>query len=189
MNGRLSSAEKTLLLKCAREAILEKLGCGSNPLIDISKTPERLREPGATFVTLTKNGELCGCVGALDAKLPLIQDVQEHAVAAAFHDYRFPPLTVSELQDTKIEISLLTCPVHIQYEDPDDLLSQIHPHVDGITLRDGYHRATFLPQVWKKIPSPEKFISSLCQKMGAAPDLWLVKKLEVYTYQVEKFHE
>jgi len=189
MNDRLSPADKTLLLKCARDAILNGLRGEPYPFADLSIYPERLIKPGATFVTLKINGKLRGCVGALDAKLPLVQDVQEHALAAALQDHRFPPLSLSELQETEIEISILTHPVQIQYENPDDLLNQIHPYVDGVTLKDGHNRATFLPQVWEKIPSPEMFISTLCRKMGAAPDLWLVKTLDVFTYQVEKFHE
>jgi AMMECR1 domain-containing protein len=61
--------------------------------------------------------------------------------------------------------------------------------VDGVILRDGIHRATFLPQVWEKIPDPSEFLANLCYKMGAAPDTWKRKKLEVLVYHVEEFHE
>ena len=56
-------------------------------------------------------------------------------------------------------------------------------------MRDGWRRATFLPQVWEKVPDPEEFLAHLCYKMGASPDLWRHKKLEVLIYQVEEFHE
>ncbi|HET9912550.1 MAG TPA: AMMECR1 domain-containing protein, partial [Anaerolineales bacterium] len=75
------------------------------------------------------------------------------------------------------------------YKDADDLLSKLRPHVDGVILRDGSHRATFLPQVWEKIPNPTDFLDNLCYKMGANPDLWRRKHMEVLTYKVEEFHE
>ena len=77
----------------------------------------------------------------------------------------------------------------MQYSDADDLLSQLRSNIDGVILRDGMRRATFLPQVWEKIPDKENFLDNLCMKMGAAPDAWRKKHLEVLTYQVEEFHE
>jgi AMMECR1 domain-containing protein len=78
---------------------------------------------------------------------------------------------------------------HVEYKDVDDLLSKLRPHVDGVILRDGSHRATFLPQVWEKIPRPTDFLDNLCYKMGVNPDLWRRKHMEVLTYKVEEFHE
>ena len=77
----------------------------------------------------------------------------------------------------------------MDYQGPEELLQQLRPGVDGVILRDGRQRATFLPQVWDKIPSKESFLNQLCSKMGAMPDTWRKKHLEVYTYQVEEFHE
>jgi AMMECR1 domain-containing protein len=77
----------------------------------------------------------------------------------------------------------------LSYENPDELLKKLRPNIDGVVIQDGMHRATFLPQVWEKIPIPEEFLDQLCMKMGAPPDLWRRKKLEVKTYQVEEFHE
>jgi AMMECR1 domain-containing protein len=76
-----------------------------------------------------------------------------------------------------------------RYEQPDDLLEILRPNLDGVVIRDGARRATFLPQVWEKIPNVEEFLEQLCLKMGASSDLWRKKKLEVLTYQVEEFHE
>jgi AMMECR1 domain-containing protein len=61
--------------------------------------------------------------------------------------------------------------------------------VDGVVLKEGNRRATFLPQVWEKVPEPEKFLSMLCKKMGAPPDYWRGGTVEIFTYQVEEFHE
>ena len=81
-------------------------------------------------------------------------------------------------------------PVPLEYTDSSDLLAKLRPGVDGVILRDGLmRRATFLPQVWEKIPDKAEFLANLCYKMGAAPDTWKRKHLEVLVYQVEEFHE
>ena len=130
-----------------------------------------------------------GCIGALEPYQPLAEDVREHAVAAALDDYRFPPVQKSELAKIEIEVSRLTVPAPLEYAGPDDLLVQLHPGVDGVILRDGFRRATFLPQVWEKIPEKAAFLANLCYKMGAGPDTWRNKHLQVLVYQVEEFHE
>lgn len=190
MEAQLTPEERVLLLTIARHAV-QAAACGELlPPLSIETLPPRLQIPGASFVTLTrKNGELRGCIGALEAYLPLAEDVQEHAVAAALHDYRFPPLQQCELSDLVIEISRLTFPRAMAYECPEDLVKALRPGVDGVVVRDGVYRATFLPQVWAKLPEPEDFLGHLCQKMGAPADLWRFKRLQVLTYQVEEFHE
>ncbi|NMB86807.1 MAG: AMMECR1 domain-containing protein, partial [Chloroflexi bacterium] len=65
----------------------------------------------------------------------------------------------------------------------------LRPHVDGVILREGFHRATFLPQVWEKIDRPEEFLDHLCQKMSLPASAWRQRKLRAFTYQVEEFHE
>lgn len=185
---QLTPAERSKLLELARQSL--ELGVCAEPLspIDLDTLPQRLREPGATFVTLTRNGELRGCIGALEAYLPLAEDVREHAIAAALQDYRFPQVRPEELPEIEIEISRLTKPQPLDYIGPEDLLTKLRPGIDGVVIRDGPRRATFLPQVWEKIPDPAIFLSYLCQKMGAVPDLWRRKKLDVLIYQVEVFH-
>jgi AmmeMemoRadiSam system protein A len=185
----LSEEERLLLLHLAREA-LEAGVCGQPlTLLDLEALPASLRTSGATFVTLTRRGELRGCVGALEAYQPLALDVREHAIAAALQDFRFPPVQPGELPDIAIEVSRLTPPEKLEYERPEDLPALLRPGIDGVVLRDGLRRATFLPQVWEKIPDPSAFLGNLCWKMGADANCWLYKKLDVYTYQVEEFHE
>jgi AmmeMemoRadiSam system protein A len=189
MADQLTDGEKQALLRFAREA----LECGVRgeklpPLDDASLTPH-LREPGASFVTLTIDGDLRGCIGALQAHQPLVEDVREHAVAAALQDPRFPPVRQTELSRIKLEVSRLTAPCPLEYSTSEDLLIKLRPHVDGVILKNDFRRATFLPQVWEKIPDPEDFLDHLCAKMGAKPNLWRNTKLQVYTYQVEEFHE
>jgi AmmeMemoRadiSam system protein A len=185
----LSNSDKKLLLKLAREAIALTLNGAPVKPFELDVLSEQLREPGASFVTLTIGRELRGCVGALEAYLPLVEDVREHAIAAAFHDYRFPPLTMEEFRKIKIEISRLTKPIELVYEKPEQLLELLKPHVDGVILNYQKRRATFLPQVWEKIPDPETFLDHLCQKMGVNASMWRYQKFKVSTYQVEMFEE
>jgi AmmeMemoRadiSam system protein A len=187
--NRLTPEERKTLLLLARQSLETGVRKKPLPRLDPAKLTPSLREEGASFVTLTVNGDLRGCIGALQPSQSLAEDVCEHAVAAAMEDYRFRQVQEDELKDIQIEISRLTLPVPLDYKDVDDLLVKLHPGTDGVVLRDGFRRATFLPQVWEKIPDPAAFMANLCLKMGAAPDMWKRKHLEVLVYQVEEFHE
>ena len=186
---KLTLEEQQLLLRMARQAMEYGVRHEKIPPVDEAALPSHLRENGASFVTLTIRGELRGCIGALEPRQPLIQDVREHAIAAALDDPRFPPVEEEELSRIRIEVSRLTHPLPLQYQDATDLLSKLRPHVDGVILRDGFRRATFLPQVWEKIPDCVQFLNHLCWKMGAEENAWRHRHLEVFTYQVEEFHE
>lgn len=185
----LTQEEKQILLRLAREALECGVKEGKLPILDLQCLPSRLREMGASFITLTFAGELRGCIGALEAYQSLAEDVREHAVAAALQDPRFPPVQITELNGISIEVSRLTDPVELTYGSCEELLAKLCPYVDGVILRDGYHRATFLPQVWEKIPDPVEFLENLCYKMGAEPDAWRRNHFTVQIYQVEEFHE
>ena len=189
MDDKLIEAEKRTLLHLARQALEAGVRGLPLPPIDTSKMTPVLTAGGASFVTLTINGELRGCIGALEPYQPLAEDVREHAVAAALEDYRFPQVQEAELPLISIEISRLTVPVPLDYTTSEDLVAKLHPGVDGVILRDGFHRATFLPQVWEKIPEKEAFLANLCYKMGASPNSWRRKHMEVLIYEVEEFHE
>ncbi len=189
MEDSLTSEEKLTLLHVARQALEDHLCRQQLPALDLNSMTPRLRADGASFVTLTIHGDLRGCVGALEPYQPLALDVREHALAAALEDPRFPPVTAAELPQIEIEISRLTFPARLEYADADDLLARLRPHVDGVILRDDFRRATFLPQVWEKIPDKAEFLDNLCYKMGSVPGAWRFKHLEVLTYQVEEFHE
>lgn len=182
----LTQDEKQILLRLARQT----LEAGRVPDLSHQEFPPRLCENGASFVTLTtRNGQLRGCIGALEAYQPLVMDVCEHALAAAREDYRFPPVRLQELPEIRIEISHLTAPAPLVYSTPAELLEKIRPGIDGVTLHDGGRRATFLPQVWEKLPDARIFLDHLCEKMGAPANLWQRRLLRVETYQVEEFHE
>jgi hypothetical protein len=186
---KLTDQEKQTLLQLARQSI-ERAVKGL-PKIDLNLDDysDPLREVGASFVTLTEAGELRGCVGALEPYQPLVQDVCEHALAAALQDYRFRPVQPAEIPYLQIEISRLTRPEPLPYRSPEELLSLIRPGIDGLIIRDGVRRATFLPQVWEKVPDKAEFLTHLCLKMGGPGNLWQCKPLQVFTYQVEEFEE
>lgn len=185
----LTREEKQILLRLARESMEHAVKEGNLPKFDLMSMPLKLRTHGASFVTLTLNDNLRGCIGALEAYQPLAEDVREHAAAAALEDPRFPPVGKYELNRISIEVSRLTVPVKLEYASTEDLLAKLRPHEDGVILRDGFRRATFLPQVWEKIPDPAEFLDQLCYKMGAQAGTWRRKHLDIQIYQVEEFQE
>ena len=189
MSKLLTDGEKQTLLHIAREAITHAVKGKPLPSLDKEPLTSALSENGASFVTLTIHGELRGCIGALEAYQPLANDVREHAIAAALDDPRFPPVGEKELSRIHIEGSCLTKPQEMEYGSSDDLVAKLRPNIDGVILRHGMRRATFLPQVWEKIPDTEDFLEQLCYKMGVRGNTWRDTKLQVYTYQVEEFHE
>jgi len=182
----ISETSKTQLLKLARQAIKSRL---ENKPINIPENiKQKYSKKQASFVTLTINNELRGCIGSLLPTKPLYQDIIENAENAAFNDPRFPSLTKSELPKIKIELSLLTIPKPINYKDSKNLLEKIKNK--GVIIKSGFNQATYLPQVWEQLPSPEQFLSSLCIKSGLPADFWkLNKKLIIQTYEVEKIKE
>lgn len=185
----LSETDRQVLLKIARQAISAAAAGLAVPALNLAAFSADLQANGASFVTLTIADQLRGCIGTLEAYQPLALDVQEHAVAAATQDYRFPPVTTGEVPLLLIEISRLTPTRPLAYNDWRDLIEKLRPGVDGVLIKDGFQRATFLPQVWEKVADPQEFLTHLCYKMGAPGDLWRCKKLEVSIYQVEEFKE
>ena len=172
------------LLTLARNAIAAKLGLSQAEAGDL---PE-LHQPGATFVTLTRHGQLRGCIGSLEAWRSLLTDVQDNALSAAFRDPRFTPLDASEFATTRIEVSLLTAPQPMSFTSEANALAQLRPEIDGVIFSAGRHRATFLPQVWEQLPTPAVFMAHLKQKAGLPPDYW-GSDVRIERYQVQKWKE
>jgi AmmeMemoRadiSam system protein A len=119
----------------------------------------------------------------------LVEDVRANAVSAAFHDPRFPPLQAKELDTIRVEVSVLSTPEPLSYDGSDDLIAKLRPGVDGVVIESGWNRATFLPQVWDKLPDPHQFLGHLCRKAFLSTDAYRKPGLDVYVYQVEKFKE
>lgn len=174
------------LLTLARNAIASRFAQPTHPLED-SHAAE-LAAPGATFVTLTQHGRLRGCIGSLEAWRPLRQDVQENALAAAFRDPRFEPLGADELAVTRVEVSLLTPAEPMSFTSEADALAQLRPGIDGVIFSVGGRRATFLPQVWEQLPTPELFMAHLKQKAGVPADYWNAA-VRLERYAVRKWKE
>lgn len=172
------------LLARARNAIAAEFKIAPVP----EPSHPALAQAGATFVTLTQNGRLRGCIGSLQAHRSLEQDVRANAMSAAFRDPRFAPLTAEELPRTRVEVSLLTSARPMQFVDQADALRQLRPGVDGVIFMAGSHRSTFLPQVWEQLPEPGQFMAQLKQKAGLAANYW-GPEVELQRYEVRKWKE
>ncbi len=160
------------LLALAASSIDHGLAHG-RPLAPVLDTvPDELREHGAAFVTLKKNGCLRGCIGSPEAHRPLAADVAENAFRAAFHDPRFPKLTAEERNGLDLSVSVLTKPEAMVFSDHAHFLSQLRPGIDGLIIAEGSRRALFLPSVWEQFPQAEFFLAHLKAKAGMAADHW-----------------
>jgi AmmeMemoRadiSam system protein A len=179
----LDEAGRTLLL-IARGAI------ESNLFNKSGETPDTpwLKQSGATFVTLMKNGELRGCIGSLEPARALGEDVAENALGAAFRDPRFPAMSAAEWPQCRVEVSLLSTPKPLRFADEADLLAQIHAGEDGLILEADGKRGTFLPQVWEGISDKPIFLKELVRKAGLPPDTRLTR-CKVSRYRVVKWKE
>lgn len=178
-------AEKgATLLELARSEIASKLWEGAAK----SFSAAWLQEPGASFVTLTRHGELRGCIGSLEAHRPLELDVRENAVAAAFRDPRFNPLARGEFDDIRVEVSLLSPSEPLEAADEAAAVAALRPHVDGVVFEYGHHRSTFLPQVWEQLPDPDTFLAYLKRKAGLPMDFW-ADQVRLSRYTVTKWKE
>lgn len=184
INSTSSDAGK-VLIPIARASIAQALG---KPHAKTKEDLPWLQDKGASFVTLTQNEQLRGCIGTLEAHRPLLIDVKANARAAAFQDPRFSPLSPDELDDTQIEISLLSAMQAIAFANESDALAQLQPGVDGIVLEFGRYRSTFLPQVWEQLPDARLFMAHLKHKAGLSPEFW-DEELKLYRYTVSKWRE
>lgn len=150
--------------------------------------PDVLFNKGAAFVTLTKGGELRGCIGSLLPGKAIALDVADNAFAAAKEDGRFQPLSPAELPQIKFSISLLSGYERIRFNGEEDLLRQIIPGVDGLVLRDGDRQGLFLPSVWKQLPDKKDFLNSLKIKAGLSPSYWS-PKVKIYRFRTVEVSE
>ncbi len=172
------------LLPIARAAIACHLG---KTLVADDSAPW-LRAQGASFVTLNLQQKLRGCIGSLRAHRPLLDDVKANALAAAFKDPRFKPLTAVEYETIEVEISLLSALTPLRFTDEATALAHLQPHVHGVIFEYGHHRSTYLPQVWDNFSDPAMFLATLKQKAGLPPNFW-EPGIQLHTYTVAKLRE
>jgi AmmeMemoRadiSam system protein A len=182
----LSQMEKKRLLHLARSAIATWLDTRTSPELPVDLT-SALRQKRGCFVTLHKQGALRGCIGNLEPVKALCACVVENAINAAFRDPRFAPLESAELPTVDIEISVLTPPRELHFQDPEALKNQLKPGKHGVILSRGECRATFLPQVWQQLPDVEIFLAQLCQKGGLPSECWKDRNTRVSVYEVDHF--
>jgi AmmeMemoRadiSam system protein B/AmmeMemoRadiSam system protein A len=164
-----------ILLRFAASTIFSQLFPSKSINAEFSQLDSILYEPGASFITLNKKGQLRGCIGSIQAIQPLIKDITENSCRAAFEDPRFPALTILEIESGEIEISIsiLGPQTPIYFSNEINLLDQLKPSVDGIVLKDGIqHGAVFLPSVWEQLPDPKQFMSQLKRKAGLPENHW-----------------
>jgi AmmeMemoRadiSam system protein A len=179
--------DRRFLLELARATLIRSTAKLPPPQVKV--TSEALKSWRACFVTLTLNGELRGCVGQLIPQRPLFEAVIENVQRAASRDPRFPPLQPGELENIKIEITVVTEPQGLSFATPEELLGLLQPHEHGVLLRLGPAIAAFLPQVWEQIPDRIQFLERLAQKLGASPAAWRSKEACVSVFRAEWFEE
>lgn len=187
ITGEIDRKQAKKLLELARQTIYAKLH--DQALAIEQPEDDCFNENAATFVTLKIAGQLRGCIGSLSPTVSLWESVKTNALSSAFHDSRFSPLTADELKDVHIDISILTSPVDLVYVDAEDLITLLRPGVDGVVLQYGSRGATFLPQVWKQLPTAELFLGHLCLKAGLSENCWREDHPTIQTYTVQSFAE
>ncbi|MGI9538361.1 MAG: AmmeMemoRadiSam system protein A [Desulfocapsaceae bacterium] len=188
VSNQIPSVHGRRLLKLVRESIAQRLGM-VEAVDQRGLEDEALNQDLASFVTLKIDGRLRGCIGNLEPTGPLLGSLAQNARHAAFNDHRFSPLKKEEFERVSIDISILSKPAQLHFDNGNDLLTKLRPGTDGVILKKGKARATFLPQVWKQLPQPRLFMEHLCQKAGLSPTAWRDKNIEIYLYQVQSFDE
>jgi hypothetical protein len=171
-----------VLVGIAREAIGERLGLA----LPRDRDEPWLARPAATFVTLELQGELRGCIGSIDARRALGQDVAHNARAAAFSDPRFEPLTSLEFESVSVEVSVLSPRTPLAAASEAQAAGALRPGVDGVYLEFEGLAATFLPQVWDNLPDPVEFLAALRRKARLPARFW-DERIRLTRYTVEKF--
>jgi MEMO1 family protein len=205
----LQPQQGAILVQLARASLQANTGAAATAIP--SQAPWLLAL-GACFVTLTQRGQLCGCIGSLQAHRSLWDDIVHNAAAAALQDHRFAPVTADVAPSLAIEVSVLTAPVPLSFANEAHALWQLQPlqrsvegSVEGVTgcgagcgVGDGVifsaevdgqsYRSTFLPQVWAQMADVQQFMAQLKLKAGLAADFWS-DSVQLQTYRVQEFHE
>ncbi len=184
-----SDEEGRLAVAAARAVVEDYVRNGTVPDVELSDT---FREKGGVFVTLSTHpgGELRGCIGYPEPTYMLEDALKDSAISAASRDPRFPPMTADELDSVRIEVSLLTPPSEIDFDDPKELPGRIDVGKDGLIVQSGYSKGLLLPQVpvewgW----DAEEFLSQTCVKAGLRRNAWLTPGARVFKFQGEVFSE
>ncbi|HIP15955.1 MAG TPA: TIGR00296 family protein [Methanothermococcus okinawensis] len=186
---RLTLEEGTYAVKYAR-AVIENYLTGKN--IVVVNYPKKFDKHRGVFVTLHTYPDhtLRGCIGVPEPTMPLIEALKEAAISAAVNDPRFSPVTIDEMDNIVVEVSVLTPPKLIEVEEPSEYLDKIEIGRDGLIIEYGIYRGLLLPQVpveqeWE-VP---EYLSNLCLKASLSPDAWLRYPVKIYSFQAQIFEE
>ena len=177
----LNDTEKNILLKIARDTINEYIKNGKKT--SMPEVSENLSQIQGAFVTLTKNGQLRGCIGNIVGINPLAKTIQEMAISASTEDPRFPAVTPDEIDNLKIEISVLS---KLEKIKPEDV--EVGKH--GLLIKKGIYQGVLLPQVpteygWTR----EEFLKHTCLKAGLDENAWIDEETELLAFTAEVFGE
>ena len=173
-------------LDLVRQALESRVRRGRAPTVDLSSFAMPLQSTAASFVTLTQDNHLRGCIGSLTAHRPLIEDLVANTAKAGCEDPRFKPISLEEIGRLDVEIAVLTRPAPLQFSDEDDLLEQLRPGEDGLILEAAGRRSTFLPKVWDSVGDARTFWRLLKRKAGLAETHWS-DDMKVSRYATESF--
>lgn len=190
--ARLPDDDRAMLIDGTRRSIANGLRTGHPAKVQHGTFSPALETYRATFVTLTLNDRLRGCVGSILPHRSLIADVAENGFKAAFGDPRFPKLTPEEAAMMDVSVSILSHPRPISFASEAEAVDALQPDVDGVILQatdaDGAaRRGLFLPQVWAQVPSPDQFLRHLKAKAGLPQDHW-DDSIRLWRYTTETFH-
>ena len=172
--------QKQALVNVARAAVRAAVTGHTGGAADVIPDPP---PASGAFVTLKKRGHLRGCIGTLECRHPLQEEVARVAVSAAREDPRFDPVHPSELDELEVEVSVLAPLEEIDPRDPEAIVIGRH----GLVVEQGWHRGLLLPQVapewgWNR----DEFLAHTCRKAGLPPDAWQ-RGARVYRFAAEVF--
>ena len=185
----LGKAERAELLRVARVSLRGQLRKGKAPMIKTPTFASPLQTFGASFVTLTHQGRLRGCIGSLRAQRPLVEDVAANGIKSGIHDKRFRPLqSAQELEALEVKIAVLSRAAPLRFTDRDDALAKITPGESGLIIEDQGKRGTFLPMVWDSLETPDAFLSGLVVKAGLPRGHWS-DSVKLWHFRADSFAE
>lgn len=185
-SAQLAEADRERLLSGCMTALGQAQAGGKAAPSSLEGGPPSFSPWRATFVTLTENERLRGCMGSLEPRRPLIEDALANAAQAGFYDPRFPPLKESELKGLRLDVSILSHPRPIPARNESELADALEPDRDGLILTAGKRRALFLPSVWRSVPDARAFVRHLAAKAGFDSNRW-PDGLEARRFRVESF--
>lgn len=181
-----TAGEQEILLRIAYQSIRSGLATRHPVGISVDSVPATLSARRASFVTLQAEEKLRGCIGSLEPRMSLAEDVSLNAYAAAFRDTRFQPLRADELDTLSLQISVLSTPEILDFDSESSLLALVRPGIDGLILQEHDFRSTFLPSVWESLPDPARFLGHLKLKAGLSTDYWSAS-IRIWRYTTESF--